>query len=178
MCYPVLTFFFFKSPLVQSPRPCVFIHNRPLGQLWPRENWRQKLSILYPESYMHQSYFLLLLALFFRFCISFLLHVYLVTGDFEEGIGSPGTGVTHGCEPPCGCWVLDLGSFQEQPLLSHLSGPPFDSYTTLFSRICKTSLWKILKQDWQLLQGLNSSCKTILSNEPFISVVLVVPWVF
>lgn len=67
MCYPVLTFFFFfKSPLIQSPRPCVFIHTRPLGQLWPRENWRQKLSILYPESYMHQSYFLLLLALFFK----------------------------------------------------------------------------------------------------------------
>jgi hypothetical protein len=22
----------------------------------------------------------------------------------EEDSGSPGTGVTDGCEPPCGCW--------------------------------------------------------------------------
>ena len=27
----------------------------------------------------------------------------------EEDIGSPGTGVTDGCEPPCGSWKLNLG---------------------------------------------------------------------
>jgi hypothetical protein len=32
----------------------------------------------------------------------------------EEGVGSHGTGVTGGCEPPCGCWELDLGPLQEQ----------------------------------------------------------------
>ena len=28
----------------------------------------------------------------------------------EEGIGSPGIGVTDGCELPCGCWELNLRS--------------------------------------------------------------------
>ena len=35
----------------------------------------------------------------------------------EEGIGSPGAGVTNGCEPPCGCWESNLGPPGEQPVL-------------------------------------------------------------
>jgi hypothetical protein len=35
-------------------------------------------------------------------------------GVEKEGIGAPGTGVKHSCEPPCGCWELNLGSLQEQ----------------------------------------------------------------
>jgi hypothetical protein len=27
----------------------------------------------------------------------------------EEGIGGPGTGVTDSCEPPRGCWEMNLG---------------------------------------------------------------------
>lgn len=27
----------------------------------------------------------------------------------EEGVGSPGNGVTDSCEPPCGYWELNLG---------------------------------------------------------------------
>ena len=27
----------------------------------------------------------------------------------EEGIRTPGTGVTDGCETPCGCWEFHLG---------------------------------------------------------------------
>ena len=34
----------------------------------------------------------------------------------EEGTGSPGTGVTDGCEPSCGCWKLNPGSVQEEPV--------------------------------------------------------------
>ena len=40
----------------------------------------------------------------------FCLHVCLC-----EGVGSPGTGVTDSCELPCGCWVLNLSSLEEQP---------------------------------------------------------------
>ena len=32
----------------------------------------------------------------------------------EEGIGSPGAGVTDGCEPLCECWELNLGPLEQQ----------------------------------------------------------------
>ena len=35
----------------------------------------------------------------------------------EEDIGSPGDGVTHGCDPSCGYWELNPVSLQEQPVL-------------------------------------------------------------
>ena len=31
----------------------------------------------------------------------------------DEGLRSPGTAVTHGCDLPCGCWELNLGPLQE-----------------------------------------------------------------
>lgn len=44
----------------------------------------------------------------------------------EEGIRSPGTGATYGCELPYGCWEPNPGPLDEQPVLStaeHLSSP-------------------------------------------------------
>lgn len=35
----------------------------------------------------------------------------------EKGVESPGTGVIVGCEPPLGCWELNLGLLEEQPVL-------------------------------------------------------------
>lgn len=35
----------------------------------------------------------------------------------EVSPGSPGIGVRDGCEPLCGCWVLNLGPLQEQQVL-------------------------------------------------------------
>jgi hypothetical protein len=29
----------------------------------------------------------------------------------------PGTGITNGCKPPDGCWKLNLGPLEEQPVL-------------------------------------------------------------
>ena len=40
----------------------------------------------------------------------------------EEGIESPGAGVKNGCEPPCGCWELNLSLLQEYPV--HLTTEP------------------------------------------------------
>ena len=34
----------------------------------------------------------------------------------EEGIRSPGTGVTDDYEPPCGCWESNLGPLEEHPV--------------------------------------------------------------
>lgn len=44
-----------------------------------------------------------------------------------EGVGPSGTGVTDGYEPPCGCWELNLGPLEEQPVLVtiELSHQPF-----------------------------------------------------
>lgn len=50
---------------------------------------------------------------------------FLVPGRPEEGAGSLGAGVVDTCEPPHGCWELDLGPLQEQQTLSHLSTPDF-----------------------------------------------------
>ena len=35
----------------------------------------------------------------------------------EEGIGSPRTGITDGCESPGGRWELNFGPLQEQQVL-------------------------------------------------------------
>lgn len=48
-------------------------------------------------------------------------HVSMCPWTSEEGVGSPGTGVTDGCEPPCICRELNGGPLQQQ--LSHLTRP-------------------------------------------------------
>lgn len=35
----------------------------------------------------------------------------------EKGVRAPGTGVTHDCEPPCGCWDSNPGPLEEQLVL-------------------------------------------------------------
>jgi hypothetical protein len=45
-------------------------------------------------------------------CIS-VHHLHAVPLKQEEGIRVPGTVDTEGCEPPCGCWELNLGLLQE-----------------------------------------------------------------
>ena len=40
----------------------------------------------------------------------------------EKATEFPGTGVTDGCDPTCGCWELNLGPLKEQPVL--LSADP------------------------------------------------------
>jgi hypothetical protein len=44
----------------------------------------------------------------------------------EESIGSPGSEVTDGGKPPCGCWVLNPDPLQEQqvPLTADTSTQP------------------------------------------------------
>ena len=32
----------------------------------------------------------------------------------EEGVREPGTGLTGGCDLPCGCWELNMGPLEEQ----------------------------------------------------------------
>jgi hypothetical protein len=43
--------------------------------------------------------------------------------------------ITDGCKPPCGCWELDLGPLEEQPVLltaEHLSSPLSKNFKEMF----------------------------------------------
>ena len=44
-------------------------------------------------------------------------HMHAAPMEAEEGVGSPGTGVTDGYEPPYGCWELNQDLLEEQPVL-------------------------------------------------------------
>lgn len=48
----------------------------------------------------------------------------------EEGVGSPGTGVIGGWEPPFGCWQYEEGLLQNQVLL--MAKPPLQSPVYIF----------------------------------------------
>ena len=55
----------------------------------------------------------------------FCLHVCLC-----EDVRYPGTGVTDSCELPCGCWELNPGALEEQPVIlaTELSLQPLEGY--------------------------------------------------
>lgn len=48
----------------------------------------------------------------------YIPHMCLVCTETREHFVSPGTGVIHGFELPCGCWEPNLGSLEEDPVLS------------------------------------------------------------
>ena len=47
-------------------------------------------------------------------CVVLSVYVYHM---YAGALRSPGTGVTDGCEPPCGCWELNPGPIEEKPVL-------------------------------------------------------------
>ena len=59
-----------------------------------------------------------------------LMHAWCLRKP-EKGIGFPGTGVTDGREPPCGCWGLNLGPLEEQPVLL-IAEPPLQSHAFIY----------------------------------------------
>lgn len=44
-------------------------------------------------------------------------HMHAWGLQIEEGVGCPGTEVTHDCEPPCGSLELNPGPLEGQPVL-------------------------------------------------------------
>lgn len=53
------------------------------------------------------------------------LHIMNVPGTLrgQEGAQAPVTGIAGSCEPPCGCWELNLGPLQEKLLLASSPAP-------------------------------------------------------
>jgi hypothetical protein len=43
--------------------------------------------------------------------------MFSVPSEVRRRCLTSGTGVKDGCELPCGCWELNLGPLEEQPLL-------------------------------------------------------------
>lgn len=84
---------------------------------------------------MRLSFILFRLTLWVRV---FCLHVHTCTVCLpspwsEEDVGTPGTGVGDGSEPPCGQWGLNLGPLQQQQMLS--PQPVLRSHETLVLQI-------------------------------------------
>jgi len=68
--------------------------------------------------FLFKIFILLMLDLFRVGCLLASLTVYFVhTSPTEEDIRSSRTGVSGGCEPPHGCWELNPGPLEEQPVL-------------------------------------------------------------
>jgi hypothetical protein len=83
-------------------------------------------------------YFLYILLSFFFMCGDILpacMSLYYICDWYpqrpEEGVRSPGIGVTDGCEPPCGYWELNLGPLEQSVLLT--TEPSLQPWFPLFS---------------------------------------------
>ncbi|CAO2634374.1 E3 ubiquitin-protein ligase NEDD4, partial [Lemmus lemmus] len=82
----------------------------------------------------------------------------------EEGVGSPGSEVTDGCEPPCGCWELNPGSLEEDHLL--LSDEPYLQPHNDNSRVVRV----------KVIAGIGLAKKDILgASDPYVRVTLYDP---
>ena len=68
----------------------------------------------------------------------------LVSAEVKRGCQISGTGLKDRCEPPCGCWVLDLGLLQEQPVL-------LTTDSSFSSTVAFIYFWDYLKWTWNLL---------------------------
>ena len=82
-------------------------------------------------------------------CIDVLLYVWLC-----EGVRSPATGVTDGCELPCGCWLSTPGCLEEQPVLLTTEpclqspSPVLNIFEcTLYTSMCVAALYTL---EWNL----------------------------
>jgi hypothetical protein len=61
----------------------------------------------------------------------FKLFIFILGALVFEGVTFPGTGVADINEPPCGCWEMNSGLLEEQPVL--LTTEPSLQPDTLFS---------------------------------------------
>uniref|UniRef100_A0A8C2QPE3 Neural precursor cell expressed, developmentally down-regulated 4 n=1 Tax=Cricetulus griseus TaxID=10029 RepID=A0A8C2QPE3_CRIGR len=82
----------------------------------------------------------------------------------EDGVGSPGSDGTDGCEPPCGCWELNPGSLEEDHLL--LTTEP-----CLHSHNDNTRVVRV-----KVIAGIGLAKKDILgASDPYVRVTLYDP---
>lgn len=90
---------------------------RQLISLWHQENIILRQLNLFLQAFSFKDFMLILWV--YVFCLHMCMHTTCVQylRNPEEGIGSPSTGITDGCELPCKFWEPNLGS------LSHSSSP-------------------------------------------------------
>ena len=94
------------------------------GEL-PRGCWEQNLGPLEEQSVLlnNEPFFQPQFLLFLIMCMCSYVY-WCSCPQSPQNAGFPGGGVICSCEPPRGCWELNPGPLEEQPLLlNHLSSP-------------------------------------------------------
>lgn len=120
--------------------------------------WKPEVNLFsFSRNYLSCLFFPL--SLFYVYgCLVWAIGVYRVPSS-QESSRSPGTRITKGCEPPCGCRELNQGPLEKMPLftpLSHLSNWLYwDSHWDL-------NLTKQL--GWQGSEAQRSACACLPSS--------------
>ena len=78
---------------------------------------QEQMLLTTSPSYQLLSYLSFFLSFFHLFIFILCALVFCLHVCLGEGVKSPGTGGTHSCELSCGCWELNLGPLEEQPVL-------------------------------------------------------------
>jgi hypothetical protein len=73
------------------------------------------------------------------------------TWEADKHMGSSGAGVNDGCEPPCGCWELNLGPLEDQSLLLTTEPPPHLQNKYIFLMFKERNITNGLVQQVQTL---------------------------
>jgi hypothetical protein len=85
---------------------------------------------------------------FFFYAYGYFVCMYTCTP--EEGIGSNVTTTIDSCELPRGCWKLNSGPLEEQPVVFLTTEPSLQPYFVQFLRTSSSSkFW----YDWMSLSG-------------------------
>lgn len=111
------------------------------GDTWLVMDARIWTPVLIPAKLSLQPWELLPKEAYFM-CMGVWLHVYLCTMCMqcprrpEESTGSPGAGVTGGCQMLCGCWESNWGSLKKRPVL--LATTP---KSCLFQHLTVSLIW-------------------------------------
>ena len=86
------------------------------------------------------------------------IYVYHVHGWYlwKSEKGSLGTGITDSCEPPCGCWELNLGLLPEQMLSTTEPSP--QPLTSNFTGYYSAQESPLETRDFQRDKSLKEQC--------------------
>lgn len=83
----------------------------------------------------NRDYYVLLLYFFFIFKLS-LWVMCAVPPKTRRGCEIPISGTVHTGELPCGCWELDLGVVQEQPVFLIAEPSLWPQYSVILYQVC------------------------------------------
>ena len=89
-----------------------------------------------------------------------------VPGGHNRTWDPPGTRVKDSCEPPCGCWELNLCPLEEQPVLltAEPSLPPQDS--SLYKKSEIRGCWDLFNCSFLFLRAVGAVTLAVKASSP------------